>query len=88
MPVFLQYAAAICQNIESGDIELTGVPYVDPETNYLISKLDEHKYNIVEWYDCTPNNLQDWFAFRPAGSDTCTLYLKNKHSMNVYFITN
>ena len=86
MPVFLQTSIEICEKIEKGEIETNVSPYTDPQTGYLISILPECDY--TEWQDCTPNNQPDWMAFRPECANLTTLYLKNKHSKRIYFITN
>lgn len=85
MPVFLQPSIEICEKIEKGEIVLNAVPYIDPKTRYLISIMPECNY--AEWRDCTPNNQPDWMAFRPSSAPLSTLYLKNKHSQTIYFIT-
>lgn len=85
MPVFLQTSIDICEKIEKGELKLNSVPYNDPKTDYLISILPE--CNFAEWCDCTPNNQPDWLAFRPPNAPLTSLYLKNKESKNIYFIT-
>ena len=85
MPVFLQSSIEICEKIEKGEVTLNAVPYTDPKTGYLISILPECDY--AEWRDCTPNSQPDWMAFRPSSAPLSTLYLKNKHSKTIYFIT-
>lgn len=85
MPVFLQNSIKTCKKIEKGELRIDAFPYNDPETGYLISILPECDY--AEWRDCTPNNQPDWLAFRPSSAPLTTLYLKNKHSKTIYFIT-
>lgn len=84
-PVFLQKAIAICEKIEKGEIDLNVIPYNDPSTDYLISKIND--CSLDKWNDCTLNSASDWWAFRPSNSPLNILYLKNKHSGNVYFLT-
>lgn len=86
MPIFLHTSIDICEKIEKGEIKFNAVPYVDPKTNYLISILPKCDY--AEWSDCTPNNQPDWMAFRPSDAPLNNLFLKNKHSQKIYFITN
>lgn len=85
MPVFLQTSIDICKKIEKREWKLNSVPYNDPKTDYLISILPE--CDFAEWCDGTPNNQPDWLAFRPPNTPLTSLYLKNKHSKKIYFIT-
>lgn len=84
-PVFLQSSIDICEKIEKREIDITAVPYIDSQTEYLISVLP--KCDFIEWKDCTPNSQPDWLAFRPDNDPNTTLFLKNKRSKKVYLIT-
>lgn len=85
MPVFLQKAIALCEKIERGEIDFRAVPYVDPETNYIVDNhVDKDDFT---WGDCTVNNQPGWLAYRPPGALYSTLFLKCKRSKNAYFLS-
>ena len=85
MPIFLQKAIALCEKIERGEIDFSAVPYVDPETDYIVSNhVDKSEF---VWEDCTVNNQPEWMAYRPECAPYSSLFLKCKRSKNAYFLS-
>lgn len=85
MPVFLQKAIALCEKIESGEIDFSAVPYIDPQTDYIVSNhMDKGDF---EWNDCTVNNQPGWMAYRSEYAPCSSLFLKCKRSKNAYFLS-
>ena len=87
MAVFLQDAIEICERFESEELEFRAIPYIDTKTGFLISPLTDAECDFVEWADCIVNNQSDWFGFRPDNCMLFALYLKNKKTGNIYYIT-
>lgn len=84
-PLFLQRAIEICEKIETGKFMVDISPYIDAETQYILSITEEPVG--VKWIDCKVNNQPDWFAYRPVEAPLTSLYLKNRTSQKVYYLS-
>lgn len=83
--VYLQIAIELCSKFENKEKGFNAVPYIDRNnTNYIVSPLSDEQTWFVRFSDCTDNSQPNWQACR---EDENTLYLKNKDSKNIYFIT-
>lgn len=81
-PLFLQSAINICQRIEVGENKVNAFPFLDIETQYLLSTIEEPIG--IKWIDCKINNQPNWLAYK---TNATTLYLKNKISQKVYYLS-
>lgn len=82
-PVFLQKAIELCKRVEEKNIQ--AFPYICPETDYIISILNSKEYCFIPFSDCKINNQPDWLAYHPNDTE---LYLKNKNTNTIYYISN